>query len=255
MKQLFLILTLIPTLGLGQPIELNDWTFISCDGIIYDLYSNIQNDNIVVSEIFLAETNSSGDVGLRPSALLEMSETQEFYSSYESNNSFVYLNNIYYDVDRLMLGFGSTNITFPCDYASILQNTYNLTYSMYASSVFDNPEVNEIIYHTKLYLEFPNSSLAFEPWFNNSVKLIYRKDENDNVLLDYMGFSRDSVKAILDIHLPPISTTNVNEINTKQTKKLIKIMDLVGREVEESSNTPLLYLYDDGSVVKKVIIN
>ena len=35
---------------------------------------------------------------------------------------------------------------------------------------------------------------------------------------------------------------------------LIKLIDILGRDVEERKNTPLLYIYDDSRVEKKIII-
>ena len=37
-------------------------------------------------------------------------------------------------------------------------------------------------------------------------------------------------------------------------KKLLKVTDILGREVNEERNTPLFYIYDDGTAVKKIII-
>ena len=37
-------------------------------------------------------------------------------------------------------------------------------------------------------------------------------------------------------------------------KELIKITDILGREVNEKPNTPLFYIYDDGTVEKRIII-
>ena len=39
-----------------------------------------------------------------------------------------------------------------------------------------------------------------------------------------------------------------------KNKKLVKITDILGREVEEKRNTPLFYIYNDGTVEKKIII-
>ncbi|MBJ11025.1 MAG: hypothetical protein CMP66_06175 [Flavobacteriales bacterium] len=40
----------------------------------------------------------------------------------------------------------------------------------------------------------------------------------------------------------------------KTEKKILRIIDLLGREVKRTNNTVLIYLYDDGSVEKKIII-
>ena len=49
--------------------------------------------------------------------------------------------------------------------------------------------------------------------------------------------------------------SNLNEIKDKK-RKVIKIIDILGRSVKNNSqkNTPLFYIHDDGSVVKKVVI-
>ena len=37
-------------------------------------------------------------------------------------------------------------------------------------------------------------------------------------------------------------------------KELLKVTDILGREVDEERNTPLFYIYNDGTVEKKIII-
>ena len=36
--------------------------------------------------------------------------------------------------------------------------------------------------------------------------------------------------------------------------KIIKIVDILGREIKELEDIPVFYIYDDGSVEKKYII-
>ena len=50
-----------------------------------------------------------------------------------------------------------------------------------------------------------------------------------------------------------IQSTTINESNFTN-KKLIKVVDILGREINEKQNTPLFYIYDDGTVEKKIII-
>ena len=45
----------------------------------------------------------------------------------------------------------------------------------------------------------------------------------------------------------------IPEIINKK-KKVIKILDVLGRETNEKVNTPLFYIYNDGTIVKKIII-
>ncbi len=56
-------------------------------------------------------------------------------------------------------------------------------------------------------------------------------------------------------------TTSINENNIQNdnkvfpnNKQLIKIVDLLGRESKDLKSQPLFYIYDDGTVEKKIII-
>jgi len=40
----------------------------------------------------------------------------------------------------------------------------------------------------------------------------------------------------------------------KNSKRLIKIVDVLGRKSKGLRNQPLFYIYDDGTVEKKIII-
>jgi hypothetical protein len=48
-------------------------------------------------------------------------------------------------------------------------------------------------------------------------------------------------------------TTGVNEV-AQQEKQLVKIVDILGRESKAIKNTPLFYIYSDGTVEKKLVI-
>ena len=47
------------------------------------------------------------------------------------------------------------------------------------------------------------------------------------------------------------NTTSISEINTD--KKLLNIIDVLGRKIQNETNQPLFYIYDDGTVEKKII--
>ena len=57
-----------------------------------------------------------------------------------------------------------------------------------------------------------------------------------------------------------IDNININTIATNVndpmilSKKLLKIVDVLGREVVENKNTPLFYIYENGTVEKKIIL-
>ena len=40
----------------------------------------------------------------------------------------------------------------------------------------------------------------------------------------------------------------------KQIKRRISVYNILGKQTKETKNTPLFYIYDDGTVEKKIII-
>ena len=61
-----------------------------------------------------------------------------------------------------------------------------------------------------------------------------------------VGFSLRCLKG-----LPPLGVIELNS----DSKKLLKIIDLMGKETEEKPNTVLIYIYTDGSIERKYFIN
>ena len=50
------------------------------------------------------------------------------------------------------------------------------------------------------------------------------------------------------------NSTNQIDFNIVNSKNLIRIVDLLGRESKDSKSQPLFYIYDDGTVEKKIIL-
>ena len=46
----------------------------------------------------------------------------------------------------------------------------------------------------------------------------------------------------------------LEDLTTPTDSKLFKVTDILGREVNEKRNTPLFYIYEDGTVEKRIII-
>jgi Leucine-rich repeat (LRR) protein len=49
-------------------------------------------------------------------------------------------------------------------------------------------------------------------------------------------------------------STDINEGEINNNKKAVRIIDILGKETTPSRNTPLFYIYDDGTIEKKIII-
>ena len=50
------------------------------------------------------------------------------------------------------------------------------------------------------------------------------------------------------------NTTIHEEINNFENRKTLAIIDMLGRNIKALKNTPLFYLYDDGTVEKRIIL-
>ena len=61
--------------------------------------------------------------------------------------------------------------------------------------------------------------------------------------------SKFNINGLIDCN-----TSSNHEINIIQNKKLLTITDILGREIKEMKNTLLFYLYDDGTLEKRIIL-
>lgn len=83
-----------------------------------------------------------------------------------------------------------------------------------------------------------------DDWERNRNDIIYYDyQENRNPYIDHPEF----VEEIWG------STANLEYLKAKEDKQLLKVTNLIGQEVEIQSGVPQLYLYSDGSVVKRII--
>jgi len=73
---------------------------------------------------------------------------------------------------------------------------------------------------------------------------------SDPLFLQALNFTADFLFPLL----PCYNTTSISEENTRN-KKLIRITDMLGRNANTITNRALLYIYDDGSVEKRIILN
>jgi len=75
-----------------------------------------------------------------------------------------------------------------------------------------------------------------------------------NVSGDYSAtlINSDGCDSIANLNLT-ITTTSVFDI-TKNKNNLVKITDMLGQKIPYRKNTPLFYIYDDGTVEKRIVI-
>jgi len=72
---------------------------------------------------------------------------------------------------------------------------------------------------------------------------------------DATGYSTCCVTWIWDANLwiSNVSVTSIGDIG-KSDKKILKVVDISGRESGKSKNQPLFYIYDDGTVEQRIVL-
>ena len=73
--------------------------------------------------------------------------------------------------------------------------------------------------------------------------------DSNPLFLQALDFTKDFLYPLL----PCNNTTSISEENTTN-KQLIRITDMLGRNANATTNATLFYIYDDGSVEKKMIL-
>jgi len=72
---------------------------------------------------------------------------------------------------------------------------------------------------------------------------------SNSLFVQALNFTKDFLYPLL----PCNNTTSISEENTSN-KQLIRITDMLGRNANTTTNATLFYIYDDGSVEKKMIL-
>ena len=158
-------------------------------------------------------------------------------------------------------------------------NTVALTFD-YAYSLWTNPNSSQIWSDTLIILVSSDCGISWQKvwenagvnlvttspvynefeWFpsgNNDWKSVAINLDNysslDGVIIKFRNVNQYENNLFLDnINIVSDATTDINEYSTN--KKLIYISDIFGRQTNEYGNKVLFYIYDDGTVEKKIIL-
>ena len=79
-----------------------------------------------------------------------------------------------------------------------------------------------------------------------------RMGENPDSSLVPVSFNLDIWDYINDL---TCNQSDVMQYNDNMSRKLIKVFDVFGREVKDTENTIMFYIYDNGTVEKKIIVD
>jgi hypothetical protein len=104
-----------------------------------------------------------------------------------------------------------------------------------------------------------SSSNSMGQWNFSSFELDQYINITSNMQLiletaDWDALGGHWVEAGLDMFQITTNSPNSIKSNIVENRKLLKIIDVLGREVKSNTNTQLFYIYEDGSVENKFII-
>ena len=92
-----------------------------------------------------------------------------------------------------------------------------------------------------------HSTVIFSPPVDGDYDILF--DEHTGVYCSHLSDPFE----FYDYYIEVLETTSIKEYSIK--KELIKITDLLGRETTEIKSQALFYIYDDGTVEKKIVID
>ena len=76
----------------------------------------------------------------------------------------------------------------------------------------------------------------------------------DNLVVIWPGLVTPSLSdsSVTDLYVLPSNPASIQEHTLKA--KLLKVTDILGRKTKGTKNKSLFYIYDDGTVEKRIII-
>jgi len=166
---------------------------------------------------------------------------------------------------------GNNEVVYSNVNASNLYYSYNRNVDFVAGSLQDYPEISSngdtivvVWQDNRTGLQNCYMSYSFEGTSNLSGSISFTDSShvgtkldpdvvysNRTIYLVYLDYNQHSIiytKAYYH------GTNNVNEFNHIDSKTNIKTTDILGREAKSTKNEVLFYIYDDGTVEKRIVI-
>ena len=130
-----------------------------------------------------------------------------------------------------------------------VQGTDDVTVNYNCGPGTNNPLVLELCGSGQMHPRADNVGILNDHLNFSGTDHAWAASGNSNSkFIDALAFTTDFLYPLL----PCNNTTDINDISSN--KKLIKIIDILGREIKKQNNTPLFCIYDDGSVEQKIIV-
>jgi Leucine-rich repeat (LRR) protein len=226
MKKLLLILLCLPMIGFGQQ------TYVPDDNFEQELI-NLGYDNILDDYVITANISYLTILYVNNKNISDMTGIEDFAG----------LNNLNCSYNQIT----TLNLNDNTELVYLTANNNNLT----TIDISQNNSLTNInIKGNQL------DELNIQNGFNNNITTFLSKNNPSLtcILVDNISWSSNNWTNIDPQHYfsnncPPPSAIQEHTTN----KELLKITDLLGRETKQT-NQPLFYIYDDGTVERKIVI-
>ena len=250
MKKGLLILLCLPMIGFGQNVNIPDANFKAY--LVGNTAINTNGDTeIQVSEA----TVFSGDIACPGLSISDLTGIESFISLNELRCQDNNLTSLDVSNNTALQGLQCQNnqiTSLNVSGLSILQELVCFNNQLTCLDVSTNTEMREL-YCTYNLLEQLSLNNGYD-WENVEA-------ENNNLTCIEVDTATAPPSGSYDMFVYFSTNCNyTNPCNTSTTiqehstnKQLLKITDLLGRETKQT-NQPLFYIYDDGTVEKKIII-
>ena len=250
MKKLLIILVCLPLIGFGQNINIPDANFKAY--LVGNSSINTNGD----SEIQVSEASSfNGEINCYNMNISDLSGVESFTDLTNltcSNNQLTSID-LSYNTALTSLNCGNNQLT-----SIDVSGATALSFLRVSENQLTILDVSTNTALTFLYC-----------LYNQLINLDLRNGNNINI--NYISLSGNPNLNCINVDDASFSSANWTNIDPQNyfsnncsgttdieihtiNKELIKITDIFGREVNEKRNNLLFYLYEDGTVEKKIII-
>jgi hypothetical protein len=249
MKKLLILLMCLPIIGFGQTIT--NGSFENWDTTYYSNNSSLNLDTIYNVDTPLRGTLSSWEEEL---SNFGMSQTTD---SYDGNYALI-LHNWYQYAKEEIHYFGSLNAnpTYFSGYYKYFGDTYLFTntspQAIVSICLYTNNQ--DTVAFSSIRLDTISEYTKFEIELNYLNNLTA---DSVHIMLLNSDQSCNTTNLICNLfYIDALEFSNTTTIEETQNpnKNLLKITDVLGRKTKERRNTPLFYIYDDGTVEKRIVV-
>ena len=256
MKKGLLILLCLPMIGYGQQ------TYVPDDNFEQKLI-NLGYDNTLDNFVLTANISTIGSLSISNNYINDLTGIEDFNSlvtlDCSSNNLFSLdlssLNNLlnldcsYNDLITLIVNQEVKTLWCMSNQISTLDlsNNYNLSWLRCNANNLTSLDLRNGNNHNLIIWEEENlTSCYFVSLFNSNLICID---------VDNPSFSTNHWEGFYDIQTNFSYDCLLNSTNQILSNKILtKITNVLGQETKETKNKPLFYIYDDGTVEKRIII-